>query len=183
MAAKCAASGRNDGFCAGVVLVGLKGGEGDGFLLGGLLSFCFFDIFFFGFLDQLLDQFRDGAFALGGVGEFCARGYYSQLRVDGDLFYRLGDGGCEAGFALGFGEVEAGDLEAVEEEAGAAGVDVVGGDSLEDLADGVLDGGAVFGEREFEGGAAGLRQKEHGCPRCLDDSWCHANTHARSELP
>jgi hypothetical protein len=46
---------------------------------------------------------------------------------------------------LWFGEVEAGDLEAVEEEAGAAGVDVVSGDALENLADGGLDGGAVFG--------------------------------------
>jgi hypothetical protein len=54
-----------------------------------------------------------------------------------------------------FGEVEAGDLEAVEEETGAAGVDVVGGDALEDLADGVLDGGTVFGEGDFEGGCAG----------------------------
>lgn len=58
------------------------------------------------------------------------------------------------GFGFGFGEVEAGDLEAVEEETGAAGVDVVGGDALEDLADGGLDGGAVFGERQVEGGAA-----------------------------
>jgi len=41
---------------------------------------------------------------------------------------------------LRLGEVEAGDLEAVEEEPGTAGVDVVGGDALEDLADGVLDG-------------------------------------------
>ena len=55
----------------------------------------------------------------------------------------------------GFGEVEAGDLEAVEEEAGAAGVDVVRGDALEDLADGGLNGGAVFREREFEAGAVG----------------------------
>jgi hypothetical protein len=46
---------------------------------------------------------------------------------------------------LRFGEVEAGDLEAVEEEAGAAGIDVVGGDALQDLADGGLDGGAIFG--------------------------------------
>ena len=44
-----------------------------------------------------------------------------------------------------FGEVEAGDLEAIEEEAGAAWVDVVGGDALEDFADRGLDGGAVFG--------------------------------------
>ncbi|HEX3374120.1 MAG TPA: hypothetical protein VHS13_07925 [Edaphobacter sp.] len=56
---------------------------------------------------------------------------------------------------LGFGEVEAGDLEAVEEESGAAGVDVVGGDALEDLADRALDGGAVFGQGEFEGRATG----------------------------
>jgi hypothetical protein len=37
--------------------------------------------------------------------------------------------------SCGFGEVEAGDLEAVEEEAGAAAVDVVRGDALEDFAD------------------------------------------------
>ncbi len=54
----------------------------------------------------------------------------------------------------GFGEVEAGDLEAVEEEAGAAGVDVVGCDALKDFADGGLDCGTVFGQREVEGGAA-----------------------------
>jgi hypothetical protein len=53
-----------------------------------------------------------------------------------------------------FGEVEAGDLEAVEEQAGAAGVDVVGGDALQDFSDGGLDGGAVFGEGQVEGGAA-----------------------------
>jgi hypothetical protein len=54
----------------------------------------------------------------------------------------------------GFGEVEAGDLEAVEEEAGAAGVDVVGCDALKDFADGGLDCGTVFGQREVEVGAA-----------------------------
>ncbi len=59
------------------------------------------------------------------------------------------------GAGLRFGEVEAGDLEAVEEESSAARVDVVGGDALEDLSDGVLDGGLVFGEREVKGGAAG----------------------------
>jgi hypothetical protein len=55
-----------------------------------------------------------------------------------------------------YGEVEAGDLEAVEEEAGAAGVDVVGGDTLEDLADDKLNAGAIveIGERDFEDGAA-----------------------------
>ena len=63
--------------------------------------------------------------------------------------YGFGDG-----FALRLGEVEAGDLEAVEEEAGAARVDFVGGDALQDFADGGLDGGAVFGEWQVEGGAA-----------------------------
>jgi hypothetical protein len=58
------------------------------------------------------------------------------------------------GGGLGFGEVEAGDLEAVEEEAGAARVDLVSGDALQDFADGGLDGGAVFGQRQVEGGAA-----------------------------
>jgi hypothetical protein len=75
----------------------------------------------------------------------------------GGLFDEFGLGGWR------FGEVEAGDLEAVEEEAGAAGVDVVGGDALKDLADGVLDGGTVFRERDFEGGAAGFTGAGVGC--------------------
>jgi hypothetical protein len=54
---------------------------------------------------------------------------------------------------LGFWEVEAGDLETVEEEAGAPGIDFVGGDALEDFADGGLDGGTVFRQRQGEGGA------------------------------
>jgi hypothetical protein len=74
--------------------------------------------------------------------------------MGGDLFDDFGD--FEFGVAVGggFGEVEAGDLEAVEEQAGAAGVDVVGGDALEDFADGLLDGGTVFRQRKVEGGAA-----------------------------
>ncbi|WP_148103871.1 hypothetical protein [Edaphobacter aggregans] len=61
-------------------------------------------------------------------------------------------------FAGGFGvagQVGAGDLQAVEEEAGAAGVDFVAGDAAEDFADGELDGGAVFGHGEVEEGGAG----------------------------
>ena len=73
---------------------------------------------------------------------------------------RLGGSGVAAAGGLGvglcrfFGQGGAGDLQAVEEQAGAAGVDVVGGDALEDLADGVKDGGPVFGQREVEGSAA-----------------------------
>jgi hypothetical protein len=55
--------------------------------------------------------------------------------VDGDLFDDFGGFGVGVAVDRGFGEVEAGDLEAVEEQAGAAGVDVVGGDTLEDFAD------------------------------------------------
>jgi hypothetical protein len=63
-------------------------------------------------------------------------------------------GGSGRGFGLA-GEVEAGDLQAVEEETGAAGVDFVISDAADDLADGGLDGGAVLGDGQVEGGLAG----------------------------
>ena len=62
--------------------------------------------------------------------------------VYGNFFYRFRG----LGVLGGFGEVAAGDLEGVEEEAGAAGVELVAGDALDDEAEGVLDGGAVLGE-------------------------------------
>ena len=71
-----------------------------------------------------------------------------------DVFDGLGLGVVFAA-GLGFGEVEAGGLESVEEQAGAAGVEVVGGDALEDEADAGLDGGAVFGQGQVEGAGAG----------------------------
>jgi hypothetical protein len=61
-----------------------------------------------------------------------------------DFVYNFWGFGLAFGGGL-FGQVEAGDLEAVEEKAGATWVDVVGGDTLEDFADGGLDGGTVFG--------------------------------------
>ena len=64
--------------------------------------------------------------------------------VDG---FGLGVGG-------GFGKVRGGDLQAVEEEAGAFGVKGVGGEAAEDLADGELDGGAVVGLGQGKGGLA-----------------------------
>ncbi|HLI77492.1 MAG TPA: hypothetical protein VKV02_11145 [Acidobacteriaceae bacterium] len=71
-------------------------------------------------------------------------GFRGDEAVDG-VFGDLFDGFLGAGRVdgLGAGEVVAGDLEAVEQEAGAAGVDVVGGELVEDLGDGVLDAGAV----------------------------------------
>jgi hypothetical protein len=65
------------------------------------------------------------------------------------------------GTAVGGGgwarEVGGGDGEAVEEEAGAAGVDLVGGEAAEGVEQSELEGGAVVGVRdgEVEGGVAG----------------------------
>jgi hypothetical protein len=118
---------------------GNDGGFGGGWVDGGGWLFVF---------EHLVEELGDGAFASGGLSYFGARGEDAQRRVEGDLFYGFGFGG------LLFGQVEAGDLETVEEEAGAAGVDVVGGDALEDFADRGLDGGAVFGQGQVEGGAA-----------------------------
>ncbi len=97
-----------------------------------------------------------GALGLGELGEW---GEEALFGVGGDLFDRLWDGfvgvlALAGGFGVA-GEVGAGDLEAVEEEAGAAGVDLVAGDAAEDFADGELDGGAVFGHGEVEEGGAG----------------------------
>ena len=120
------------------------------FVLGGCVDGGFFCG---GFLfEHLLEKLGDGAFAFCGFADFSGRGEDAEFGVGGDLFYCFRCGFC----GLLFGEVEAGDLEAVEEQTGAAGVDVVGGDALQDLTDGVLDRGTVFGEREFEGGAAAV---------------------------
>jgi hypothetical protein len=74
--------------------------------------------------------------------------------MGGDLFDDFGGFGFGVAVGRGFGEIEAGDLEAVEEEAGAAGVDVVGGDAAENFADGLLDRGTVFRQWKVEGGTA-----------------------------
>jgi len=125
----------------GRVFGGLEAGDGAGFGCWRL---------FFLALHHAFQQEADDAFALFGPVDFGWWRQGAKLGVGGGLFDQFGSGPG----GLRFGEVEAGDLEAVEEEAGAARVDVVGGDALEDLADGVLDGGAVFGERNLEGGAA-----------------------------
>jgi len=78
-----------------------------------------------------------------------ARG--AQGGVDDDLFDGIG---VSCGLFGDGGQVEAGDLEAVEEQAGALGVDLVAGDAEQDLADGALDGGAVLGQGDVEVGLA-----------------------------
>lgn len=64
--------------------------------------------------------------------------------------------GCGGAIGCGCaGQIDAGDLETVEEEAGAFGVDFIAGDAAEDFADGGLSGRAVLGEREAKLGLAG----------------------------
>jgi hypothetical protein len=107
-----------------------------------------------GFGHDSFDETGDGAFAFSGVAYFRAGGEGAELGIGGDLFDNFDLLGFGVLAGQGFGEVETGDLEAVEEEPGAAGINVVGGDALENLPDGLLDRGTVFGEREVEGGAA-----------------------------
>ena len=105
---------------------------------------------------QLGDEPPDEGGGLGGV-EFSLGREDAVGRVDADLFnglfFVVGGLFCRAR------EIEAGDLQTVEEETGAARVDGVGGDAVENLAYGLLDGGAVFGLREMEGG---VRTQESG---------------------
>jgi hypothetical protein len=101
-----------------------------------------------GFADEFLHQPGHGAGG-GAGGELGWRGDGAVLGVFDDFF----DGGFGLGAFAGGQlrrEIDAGDLEAVEEEAGAARVDLVLGDAAEDFADVVLDGGAVFGEEQIE---------------------------------
>ena len=88
----------------------------------------------------------------GEVEEFVLRGEGAVRGVEGEVF----DGGFWVLLRDGFGEVEASDLEAVEEESSAAGVEVVRGDTLQDFSDGGLDGGAVLGHGHVEGADTGL---------------------------
>ncbi len=109
------------------------------------------DFWFRIFVGHAFEEEFEGAF--GPVGaEFGGRG-------DEAVFGVMGDLGDDLGGRLGgvwFGQVEAGDLEAVEEQAGAAGVDVVGGDAAEDFSDGLLDRGTVLGVGEGEAGLAAV---------------------------
>ncbi|HTD95536.1 MAG TPA: hypothetical protein VK627_01350 [Edaphobacter sp.] len=127
-------------------------------LLSALLGFqCFFSV-------ELFEESSDYGLAssFGGV-EFGAGGEGAEGGVGFDVFDEGGFRAFEAGLAVAggagglgvAGQVEAGDLEAVEQEAGALGVDLVGGDAEQDLADGDLDGGAVLGHGEGEVGLAG----------------------------
>jgi len=96
-------------------------------------------------------DYAEALFGDLGFADFDAGGEGAEGGVDDDLFDRIG---VSCGFFGDGGQVEAGDLEAVEEEAGALGVDLVAGDAEQDLADGALDGGAVLGQGDVEVGLA-----------------------------
>ena len=138
-----------DGEGAGVVPVfGWGGGLGGfGGVCGGAGGFVGF---VFGPL--LEEDFGEGFFVRGGL-EFGDGGERAVGLVEHDFFH--GSGWGMGGLRLclhGFREVRGGDLEAVEEEAGALEVEVVGGDAAEDFVDGELDGGAVLGGGQAEAG-------------------------------
>jgi hypothetical protein len=115
----------------------LHGGDGGRFGPGFELGFGGGGLLFA--LHHPFQQDSDGAFALRSFAYFGAWREDTQVGVGGDLFDHFYGFRPVVAMGGGFGYVEAGDLEAVEEQAGAAGVDVVGGDTLEDLSDGVLD--------------------------------------------
>ena len=95
--------------------------------------------------------------AMGGVVivELGDRGQGAEGGVEDDFFDGLGGFGLDGCGASG-GQVGGGDLEAVEEEPGAARVDLVGGDAAKDVGNSELETGAVVGvrQREVEGGPA-----------------------------
>jgi hypothetical protein len=91
------------------------------------------------FFVPFADDACGGGFAATVFDDFRGRSERAEVGILGEFFDRCGVG-CDV-----LAEVEAGNLEAVEEQASTARVDGVGGDALQDFADGELDGGAVFG--------------------------------------
>lgn len=103
---------------------------------------------FFG--EGFAEEVREG---LSAVWVFAELQFGCDGAVGGVVDY-VGDGVYGSCVGVGFGEVVACGLEGVEEESGTFGVEGVLGELLDDFADGVLDGAAVFGAWEGEGGSA-----------------------------
>jgi len=128
---------------------------------------------FFGLAAPLFEELLGVAFALFGWEDLVDGGEWAEFGVAGEVFDQFGSflfvavagvavvarGLLGAGFS---GEEVGGDLEAVEDEAGALLVELVGADAVEDLAEGVLDGGAVFKRGEEEFGVDGMASAEFG---------------------
>jgi len=119
-------------------------------------------------VDDAGEDVAVGAVVIGRdeFGDGCER---AEGFVEGDFFDGFGgDGvGMIGGDLLIFLQVRRGDLEAVEEQGGAAGVDLVAGDAEQDLADGELDGGTVFRQGQGEGGAAAAALERVGDRRAV----------------
>ena len=126
------------------------------FFLVVFATYVFFPCVFVPFVEEIADE--GASAATGSLVEFGYRGDFAMVRVVKDFVH----GFFVAGLQVGLREVEAGDLEAIEKEAGASGVDAVVGDAKENLADGVLDGRAVFRAGEGELGAAALASVDFG---------------------
>jgi hypothetical protein len=73
-----------------------------------------------------------------------------------DVAAAVGAAGVSGGGARIAREVGAGDEQAVEEMAGALGVELVGGNAVEDLGEGELDAGAVVDGGQLELGLGGM---------------------------
>jgi len=109
---------------------------------------------FLTFAFELFEEQSDRALALelldaGGGSQRAERGVF------GDLLDEEG----RLGVARFFGQGDDGGLQAVEQQAGAARVQIVGGDAFEHQRDGVQDAAAVaelVGAGELEGAEAGL---------------------------
>jgi len=129
-------------------------------LVGSVSSFEFpVSSFFFGFGLNLVDGVV-GELAVEVFEELLGYGFFAGLFVafaargdgaEGWVFYDFFDHFGGLGGGVGLGEIEAGDLQAVEEQTRAARVDFVGRDALQDLRNGGLDGRTVFevGENEL----------------------------------
>ena len=144
---------------------GLEVGQGDG--LGGFLCTDFGVQVILG---PLLHEDVFEGLAGGVLGEVGFGGERAVGGVEDDLFdvrlelglSLLAAGAAGRGGGDGFGEALESDLEAIEEETGAARVELVLGDASEDFADRELDGGAVLGHGEGEGSLAGAASAELG---------------------
>ena len=148
---------------------GGESGRGGPWLRAGFSS-VFLQLLRFGCWTEPFHKECDEAFGSFGGNDFGAECDGAVGGVEGDLFDDLGTfrvfarvvafvvagGSGLADDGGGRGQVAAGDLEAVEEESGAAGVEFVGGDAAEDMSDGGLEVRAVvgIGEGEVEGPAS-----------------------------
>jgi hypothetical protein len=128
--------------------------RGIGFGLGFGLGLALGSGSFFTFALEFFEHPRDAALGLEFL-DSCWGSERAELRVFGDLLDEEGRIGVER--LLGQGDD--GGLEAVEQQAGAARVEVVGGDALQHQRDGVQDAAAVgelVGAGEREGATTGL---------------------------